>query len=76
MEVQITSFGSLTDILGKHLSVRDVCDTNALLNELNIRYPQLKDSKYLIAVNKKMINGNTALEADDNVVLMSPFSGG
>jgi molybdopterin converting factor small subunit len=30
----------------------------------------------LIAVNKKMINGNTALRGDDNVALMSPFSGG
>jgi molybdopterin synthase sulfur carrier subunit len=76
MEVRVITFGSLADIVDKDLSVPDVLDTNALVTELNIRYPQLKNSKYLIAVNKKMINGNTALRGDDNVALMSPFSGG
>ena len=76
MAVTVVAFGSLTDIVGEQLSVGDVHDTNALVNELNERFPELKNSKYLVAVNKKMITANTPLNGNDTVALMSPFSGG
>jgi molybdopterin converting factor small subunit len=75
MQVNVIAFGSLTDIVGKELSLEAI-DTNALVSELNKRFPQLENSKYVIAVNKKMIKANTALNVDDTVALMSPFSGG
>ena len=76
MRVNVMAFGSLTDIIGTSFKVEDVSDTDALLRELANRYPQLKNSKYAVSVNKKMINSNTALDENDTVALMSPFSGG
>ena len=70
------AFGSLTDIIGDTFVLENVSDTDALINELVYRYPQLKHSKYVVSVNKKMINANTALGENDTVALMSPFSGG
>jgi len=75
MPVTVIAFGSLTEIVGERISL-DVCDTNALVNHLHERFPELKNSKYLVAVNKKMINANTTLNSNDTVALMSPFSGG
>jgi len=76
MVVSVIAFGSLTEIVGEQLSLDDVRDTNALVNKLNVRFPELKNSKYLVAVNKKMINANTALNGNDTIALMPPFSGG
>jgi len=70
------AFGSLTDIIGAPFKLENVPDTDALIIELTNRYPQLKKSKYVVSVNKKMINKNTPLAENDTVALMSPFSGG
>ena len=76
MAINVIAFGSLTDIVGERLSLEDIHDTNALVNELKQRFPELRNAKYLVAVNKKMINANTVLNPDDTIALMSPFSGG
>jgi molybdopterin synthase sulfur carrier subunit len=62
--------------VGECLQLENIADTNALIGELNRRFPDLQHSKYMVAVNKKMINGNTALNVNDTVAIMSPFSGG
>ena len=76
MSISIVAFGSLSEIIGESLQLENVADTNSLIAELNKRYPDLQHSKYMVAVNKKMINANTPLNANDTVALMSPFSGG
>jgi molybdopterin synthase sulfur carrier subunit len=43
---------------------------------LNAEYPDLKNSKYLLAVDKKIVEGNTSLDMNSIVALMPPFSGG
>jgi len=70
------AFGSVTDVMGESIQLEHVQDTDALMLELNKRFPALKNSKFLVAVNRKMINKNTRLNGDDTVALMSPFSGG
>lgn len=69
-------FGSLTDITGSSLQLENIADTNRLVIELNGRFPALINSKYIIAVNKKMIDANTPLHNDDTIALLPPFSGG
>ena len=76
MAIQVLTFGRLTDIVEANLQLEDIADTNALVNELNSRYPGLEQSKYVIAVNRKMIDVNTALHENDIVALMPPYSGG
>ena len=76
MAVTVMIFGSLTDVIGESIELENIADTNALISELNERFPALQHSKYLVAVNKKMINENIKLNGNETVALMSPFSGG
>ncbi|MBI1783423.1 MAG: MoaD/ThiS family protein [Sphingobacteriales bacterium] len=76
MAINIVIFGSLTDITGSTLQLENIADTNALVSELNNRYPVLVNSKFMIAVNKKMIDTNTPLNNNDTIALLPPFSGG
>ena len=76
MAVNIIVFGQLTDITGSPLSVDNVADTDSLVKELNKLYPSLRDKKYAIAVNKKLVTANTILTNESIVALMPPFSGG
>jgi len=76
MPVNVMAFGSVTDVMGESIQLEHVQDTDALMLELKKRFPALKNSKFLVAVNRKMINKNTRLNGNDTVALMSPFSGG
>jgi len=75
--VEIIVFGQLTDITGSaSLQVEATADTDTLLRTLQRRYPQLTSSKYVVAVNKKIITANTAVSDADTIALLPPFSGG
>ncbi|HET7118403.1 MAG TPA: MoaD/ThiS family protein [Hanamia sp.] len=77
MEINLLSFGQAADITGKDtLRIPDVKNTNQLNQFLAEAWPQLQSIKYSIAVNKKMIQENTALHNDDTVAILPPFSGG
>jgi len=76
MPVNVMAFGSVTDVMGESIQLEHVQDTDALMLELKKLFPALINSKFLVAVNRKMINKNTRLNGDDTVALMSPFSGG
>jgi sulfur-carrier protein len=76
MPVKIIIFGQLTDIAGNSLSLDGITNTDQLVNKLNELYPALADKKYLVAVDKKVISGNTVLTSNNTVALLPPFSGG
>ena len=68
-------FGRLADIAGSSISVK-ARDTDSLITILHKDYPALANTKYLIAVNKQIINANTILDNNSIVALLPPFSGG
>jgi molybdopterin synthase sulfur carrier subunit len=77
MRIRVITFGRLTDILNSsEIALQDIRDTNALVHELNRRYPALTDAKYMIAVDKQTINGNALLKDGSIIALLPPFSGG
>jgi len=76
MQVNIIIFGQLTDIAGNSLSLEGIADTDQLVNKLNELYPALADKKFVVAVDKKVISGNTVLTSNNTVALLPPFSGG
>jgi molybdopterin converting factor small subunit len=76
MPVNIITFGQLKEITGSPLSIKYVADTNALIKELHNIYPALAETKYVIAVDKKIVNQNTKLTETSTVALLPPFSGG
>ena len=76
MSVKIILFVKLADIAGSSVSVDNAPDTDSLVNALHKNYPALTNTKYVIAVDKQVINGNTALNKNSTVALLPPFSGG
>lgn len=76
MKTNIIVFGQLVDVIGTdNLAIENVNDTNELTKELVTRYPALDSIKYAVAVDKKIISGNTLL-SNNTVALLPPFSGG
>lgn len=77
MTINVMIFGQLTDILSKQtLTLNDIADTNQLVSELNKQYPALAQAKFVIAVDKQTVSGNTKLRDGSMVALLPPFSGG
>jgi sulfur-carrier protein len=77
MNIKIILFGQLCDIAGSDsLVMEDITDTNGLEEQLKKQYPGLAASKYIIAVDKKIVQGNISLNENKTVALLPPFSGG
>ncbi|MBL7700385.1 MAG: MoaD/ThiS family protein [Chitinophagaceae bacterium] len=77
MKVKVLIFGQLKDITqSASFEVTDVNDTNEIIERMNNVYPELKKMKYLVAVEKEIIQGNTILRDNFTVALLPPYSGG
>ena len=77
MKVNVLIFGPLKDVTGTHVcQVSDVNDTDEMIGKMNALYPGLDKKKYLIAVEKEIVQGNTALSDNFTVALLPPYSGG
>lgn len=76
MNVKVILFGKLADIAGNSVTVGKVADTDSLIEALHKDYPALTNTKYVIAVDKQIINENTELNKNSMVALLPPFSGG
>ena len=75
--MNIKIFGQLTDITGNNsVTLEDVADTDVLIQQLQLKYPALSNTKYAVAVNKQIIQHTTALQQDAEIALLPPFSGG
>jgi molybdopterin synthase sulfur carrier subunit len=70
-------FGQLHDIIGNSsFDIHNIESTDELINNLQLKYPALKNTKYKIAVNRNIIQSNTVLQHDAEIALLPPFSGG
>jgi sulfur-carrier protein len=77
MDIKIILFGQLGDVAGSNeILLKSVTDTKDLQEQLKKQYPAVAASKYIITIDKKMIQGNTLLQENNQVALLPPFSGG
>ena len=77
MKVSVLTFGEVADIVkASSFDLKDVEDTDTLKQLLEGKFPRLKETKYAVAVNKKIVNQNVTLEDASIVALLPPFSGG
>jgi sulfur-carrier protein len=75
--MNIMIFGQLEDITGSSvIGVENVADSESLLKKLYAQYPLLKEKKFLIAVNQKIITEKTQISEQAEIALLPPFSGG
>jgi molybdopterin converting factor small subunit len=77
VKMEILFFGQLADMVGKPSWQTDpVTDTDALKAKLEATFEGLQHVKYMIAVNRRMVQTNTTLMGSESIALMPPFSGG
>ena len=75
--MRILFFGKLTEVSGApHIDVEAIQDVDSLKARLTETFPELGRHTYLVAINKKVGNGNEKLNSNDTVALLPPFSGG
>jgi molybdopterin synthase sulfur carrier subunit len=77
MKVTILPFGKLADIFSQQeWALEGVATAGEVRLKLEMTFPALKGMRYLIAVDKKIVDDNCVLGEDSIVALLPPFSGG
>lgn len=77
MNIKVKLFGELADIAGRdELTLNDVQDVQSLRSKFSEAFPATSGKQFLIALNRKVVHHNPALNAADEVAFMPPFSGG
>lgn len=77
MKTKILFLGQLIEITGtKELIMENITDTDTLITILYQKFPQLSQSKYIIAVDHEVISMKKNLGENSVVAFMPPFSGG
>jgi molybdopterin converting factor small subunit len=76
MAVKIQLYGQLKQITGVSEIITDAADTDALMKEIAARFPLLENLTCLIAVNRNIVQTNTAIKEGQELALLPPYSGG
>ena len=77
MVTKVLLFGRLVEIVKSNsLYIKDVKDTDTLLQKLHNDFPELASTAYCIAVNKNVVNDNTEIDNETEVALLPQFAGG
>ncbi|MCX6181980.1 MAG: MoaD/ThiS family protein [Bacteroidetes bacterium] len=75
--IQIMAFGKVAEIIGSvNFTMQHIASTNLLKEYLLQLFPELSKVKFAMAVNKKLITTDTAIDVSANIALLPPFSGG
>ena len=74
---KVIAFGMIAEkIKTKELILEGISSTDVLIGYLHQQYPDLQHLKFVIAINKKQVSGNTPIPVGAEVALLPPFSGG
>ncbi len=80
MKITLLAFGITKDIFGQRqleLEVPDTLEVESLLSHLGQSYPALKELASLrVAVNEEYAQPDHKIQANDEIVLIPPVSGG
>ncbi|MES2830026.1 MAG: MoaD/ThiS family protein [Bacteroidota bacterium] len=77
MKIEVISFGKIAEFIERQqIVVENLSDTDDLKTLLEAKFPNLKNIKYRLAINKVLVQKNIELPESATVALMPPFSGG
>ncbi|MCH5598559.1 MoaD/ThiS family protein [Niabella ginsengisoli] len=76
MTINVLFFGPLAEIVGNAIEMPVVSTLHELEQKLFEQFPLLKDKKYALSVNEKIVSGNVDLEEGFTIAFLPPFSGG
>lgn len=78
VNVRILFFGELADLTGQK-EVNEEHDKTwpEFMENVILKYPLLKDKKYKVALNRRIVNNDSIeLKSGDEIAFLPPFSGG
>lgn len=76
-ELTIQVFGQLTEIIGgSSFTIPFTGSTTDLKNSILKTYPALQNSRFVIAVDKKINSEDIVITPGAHLALLPPFSGG
>lgn len=58
------------------IQLTGISSVDELRDSLFEKFPDLKNMKFSIAINKQLASGNAPIPADSEIALLPPFSGG
>lgn len=77
MKIQIKTFGKLADM---NIAQGFILEDNSSIGDFREyfvkKYPGLKEHKFLVAINNKIVDKDFTIQENDELVLMPPYSGG
>jgi molybdopterin synthase sulfur carrier subunit len=80
MQVQLMSYGALTDVTGSEVFELEISQQSVTVAELRLillaRYPALEGKTFRIAVNERFVVDEFEVLPGVIIALMPPFSGG
>ncbi len=77
MKLRILVFGIIADIIREPiLESNELTSTDGVKAFLQNEYPALQEIRYVISVNKIIVQQNITLKDGDEIALLPPFSGG
>jgi len=77
MKIEILFFGQLTDKTGcSSMQLDNPGTTGQLKEQLFHQFPELKNSKFTIAINNRLIIEDQIILENSTIAFMPPFSGG
>lgn len=76
MEISVKLFGMLEELAPDGMKLKDIHDTDALLQKLTELNPKFGQFQFSIAINKKLVGSVTELKEGDEIALLPPFAGG
>lgn len=79
MTVHAQCFGVVAEVLQAstiHISVDADCTVEAFTEELVTRFPQIADTTFQVAVNRRLAEGDAVIPADAELAVLPPFAGG
>lgn len=77
MKITVLFFGNLLQLANtSKLVLHNVNDTQTANNELIKKFPEFKNSKYILALNQQLVKENTELKDGDELACLPPFAGG
>lgn len=75
--MQVLVFGQLKEITGSGIiNVPQAASTDELVAWLAATYPAIAGLKYLVAVDKEIVQENILLKEENIIALLPPYAGG
>ena len=76
-KISVRAFGMIAEKIGAgQIQLTGISTVEELRKLLFEQFPDLKNMKFSIAINKQLASGNAPIPTNSEIALLPPFSGG